>query len=109
MSSFEPRTIARGAFQPQPQAPLGVGAHGLNRDSSDEEDEEAQQLDNEQEINFEDNPTLKDFLNLSNGGSRFIKATADARRAALDQNNNSSNSAVNQAASSTTGKLQKFV
>lgn len=33
------------------------------------------------EIDFNDNPTLKDFLNLSNGGSRFIKATADVRRA----------------------------
>lgn len=52
---------------------------GLNNDSSGE-DEEAQVV--ESEINFNDNPTLKDFLNLSNGGSRFIKATADVRRAA---------------------------
>jgi len=50
---------------------------GLNRDSSDE-DEEAQEIENE--LLFTDNPTLKDFLNLSNGGSRFIKATTEARR-----------------------------
>ena len=46
---------------------------------SSEEDEEAQVC--EGEIDFTDNPTLKDFLNLSNGGSRFIKATSEARRA----------------------------
>lgn len=31
---------------------------------------------------FEDNPTLQDFLNLSNGGGRFFKASKDARRTA---------------------------
>jgi hypothetical protein len=61
------------AFQPFTPAPPG-----LNCDSS-EEDEEAQVC--EGEIDFTDNPTLKDFLNLSSGGSRFIKATSEARRA----------------------------
>jgi len=50
----------------------------LNRDSSEDEDEEAQACENE--LLFTDNPTLKDFLNLSNGGGRFIKATTEARR-----------------------------
>lgn len=57
--------------------PLSGGPQGLNRDSS-EEDEEAQCY--ESEIQFTDNPILKDFLNLSNGGGRFIKATQDAKR-----------------------------
>ena len=81
MSSFEKRG---GAVVPSknntypPFVPLNdPHTQGLNRDSSDE-DEEAQGCDNE--LLFTDNPTLKDFLNLSNGGSRFIKATADARR-----------------------------
>ena len=80
MSSFE----KRGGAPPQgkhfqPFVPLNdPHTQGLNRDSSDE-DEEAQAC--ESELLFTDNPTLKDFLNLSNGGSRFIKATADARRA----------------------------
>ena len=79
MSSFE----KRGGAPPQgkhfqPFVPLNdPHTQGLNRDSSDE-DEEAQAC--ESELLFTDNPTLKDFLNLSNGGSRFIKATADARR-----------------------------
>ena len=42
----------------------------------------------ESEINFADNPTLKDFLNLSNGGGRFLKATQDARRQAAALNSN---------------------
>jgi hypothetical protein len=50
----------------------------LNRDSSSEDDE-AHIL--ESDLNFTDNPTIKDFLNLSNGGSRFIKATSEVRRA----------------------------
>lgn len=53
-------------------SPSKTAGQGLNDDSS-EEDEEAQPV--ESEINFSDNPTLKDFLNLSNGGARFIKAT----------------------------------
>lgn len=60
------------------------GPDGLNRDSS-EEDDEAQAI--ESEILFQDNPTLQDFLNLSNGGSRFIKATAEARRGVVTNNN----------------------
>jgi len=59
------------------------GPDGLNRDSS-EEDDEAQAI--ESEILFTDNPTLQDFLNLSNGGSRFIKATAEARRGVIATN-----------------------
>jgi len=62
----------------------GPGPEGLNRDSS-EEDDEAQAI--ESEILFTDNPTLQDFLNLSNGGSRFIKATAEARRGVVANNN----------------------
>ncbi len=57
--------------------PLSGGPAGLNHDSS-EEDDEAQAI--ESEILFTDNPTLQDFLNLSNGGGRFVKATADVRR-----------------------------
>lgn len=75
MSSFEKRG-GPGNKTFQPFVPLND--QGLNRDSSDE-DEEAQAM--ESELLFTDNPTLKDFLNLSNGGSRFIKATADARKA----------------------------
>lgn len=71
MSSFmsdNKRAPAAKTFIPSNTA----AGQGLNADSS-EEDEEAQPV--ESEINFSDNPTLKDFLNLSNGGARFIKAT----------------------------------
>ena len=49
-----------------------LGTQGLNDDSSGEDDEAIVQ---ETEIVVADNPTLQDFLNLSNGGGRFLKAT----------------------------------
>ena len=76
MTSLDKRTAnSKATYQPYPLNDQQT--QGLNRDSSDE-DEEAQAC--ESELLFTDNPTLKDFLNLSNGGSRFIKATTEARR-----------------------------
>ena len=90
MSSFEkggpanmPGGPASKTFSPFSQ--MMGGQPGLNRDSSEEDVEGLEPY--ESEINFSDNPTLKDFLNLSNGGGRFIRATQDARRAVVGGSN----------------------
>ena len=42
---------------------------------SDSDDDEPHLIE-ESEIQFQDNPVLKDFLNLSNGGAKLIQATS---------------------------------
>ena len=79
-----------------------TGPQGLNRDSSDEEGE-AQNY--ESEIQFTDNPILKDFFNLSNGGSRFVKANQESRR----HTTGASNAAAGTASSGPGSQTKIFV
>lgn len=78
MSSFEKSSLPKHTFQPF----FDRKQNALNQDSSEEEDE-ARIC--ESEIQFSDNPVLKDFLNLSNGGGRFLKETQEVRRKISNQ------------------------
>lgn len=60
---------------------------GFDRDFESDSDDNEPVLIEESEIQFHDNPVLKDFLNLSNGGARLIQATSQKRRTGMQGSN----------------------
>lgn len=50
------------------------GLEGISLDDDDEVDDVDTPKSNEQEIQMNDHPVLKDFLNMSSGGSRVVQS-----------------------------------
>jgi hypothetical protein len=58
--------------QPLTQQNWNKKPSGFDRDFDSDSGEDDVALVEESDIQFQDNPVLKDFLNLSNGGARLI-------------------------------------